>query len=146
MWPPTAGRESLICKCNPVAYSYMTHLFHPSNPIERSKKSAKTMPRHHATPKQATALATNGCPHFNGNFRHPQARGTPIHPCYSHSTPIFESLEVWEWYGKLIGRGSHYCGSLEKSLIISLICWLDWLAKKIKPNFPQLVMNPRLKV
>ena len=32
-----------------------------------------------------------------------------------HNVNKKESLEVWEWYGRLMGRGSHYWGSLEKS-------------------------------
>ena len=32
-------------------------------------------------------------------------------------TRIFESLKIWEWYGKLTIRGSHYWGSLEWPLM-----------------------------
>ena len=32
-----------------------------------------------------------------------------------HNVNKNESPEVWEWYGRLMGRGSHYWGSLEKS-------------------------------
>ncbi len=42
---------------------------------------------------------------FKANSRNPQARGTPSHPYYSYITPIPESLEVWEWYGKRTWEG-----------------------------------------
>ena len=36
--------------------------------------------------------------------------GAP-YPYYSHTTPMFESLKIWEWYGKLSIRVSHVLGS-----------------------------------
>jgi len=39
-----------------------------------------------------------------------QARGSSY---YSHTTPIPESLEVWEWYLKLMGRSTDKAGKLE---------------------------------
>jgi len=51
------------------------------------------------------------------NFQGPPM--TPF-PYYSHTTPIRMPKDmgmVWEWYGKLTIRGSHYWGSLKSPLI-----------------------------
>ena len=33
--------------------------------------------------------------------------GTPWAPYYSHTTPIFESLKIWEWHGNSLGPAYH---------------------------------------
>ena len=47
-------------------------------------------------------------------------------PYYSHTTPIFESLKIWEWYGKLPIRGSHYWGFLESPFNIEYLYELNF--------------------
>lgn len=47
--------------------------------------------------------------YLNGKFEgSPSTLRTASHPYYSHTTPMFESFEVWEWYAKLMGSRSHY--------------------------------------
>ena len=44
---------------------------------------------------------------ISGIFRDPQ-QWDPLGPIlFPNPTPIFESLKIWEWYGKLTIRGSH---------------------------------------
>ena len=71
--------------------------------------------------RELTAFASN----HRGNSRDPQARGTPSHPYYSHTTPNPESLEVWEWYGSGLWEGGR--STLEKSLHTGGVWSHRWL-------------------
>ena len=73
-----------------------------------------------------------------GIFRDPQGHGTPENgkrdPYYSHTTRIFESLKIWEWYGKLtIFGGPMSLGVPGKSPLKgrpSLYTWSLWYGDK----------------
>ena len=61
-------------------------------------------------------------------------------PYYSHTIPGF----LWEYYGKLTMRGSHYWGSLKIPLKIEMT--LDWIAKLPRPEIrPYWGLRPKIR-
>ena len=86
----------------------------PSTGVQSPKRNAEGEPGSLRTMNLKETI-------LNGIFRDPQGHGTPLivtFPYCSHTTPMFESLKIWEWYGSRLPCSGVPCpwGSLKSPL------------------------------